>query len=164
VQAFQNALYHGIETVDERRKQGKPAHGTIRLTAQRSGRKATLRLSDDGRGVNLQALRALAGTGSESDEQTAERSFDMGVSTASELSEVSGRGVGLAALRESVRGLGGDVRLVFTGPSIEGRRPFELVFELPPDAVLGERLEPGPVRRSEPPRSARASELPPMPR
>jgi chemotaxis protein histidine kinase CheA len=146
VHAFQNAMAHGIEPVEERRRRSKPEQGKIALRFTSSARGTLLRVSDDGRGLNLSALRAKAGVAHEPDEQTAARIFEPGVSTAASVSKSAGRGVGMDAVRSSVRDLGGEVSIVFTGPERDGFRPFELVFELPTEATLAE-----PQRTSRPP-------------
>jgi two-component system chemotaxis sensor kinase CheA len=101
-----------------------------------------LRIADDGRGLNLAALRSQAGVPDESDAESALRIFGAGVSTAERVTQISGRGVGLDAVRASVRELGGEVSVVLSGPAAGGLCPFELVFELPPEAVLGDAQRP----------------------
>jgi K+-sensing histidine kinase KdpD len=152
VHAFQNALDHGLETADERRAKHKPAQGKISLRAVRTPRGTTLWLADDGRGLNLNALRAKGGRPDETDELAANRIFDSGVSTAERVTNVSGRGVGLDAVRSFVRKLGGEVTVVLSGAGENGFRPFELVIDLPPEATVGD-----PSRPSRPPPSAQPS-------
>jgi chemotaxis protein histidine kinase CheA len=143
---FQNALDHGLETADQRLAQQKPARGTLRVRVQQGARGTALRIADDGRGLNLSALRARAGVSAEPDEQTAQRIFDAGISTAAHVTQVSGRGVGLDAVRALLRGLGGDVSIALGAALEPGFRAFELSLELPAPATLDE-----PARPSRPP-------------
>jgi predicted ATPase/tRNA A-37 threonylcarbamoyl transferase component Bud32/HPt (histidine-containing phosphotransfer) domain-containing protein len=146
VHVFQNALDHGLETAEQRLARHKPARGTLRVRVQQSARGASLRIADDGRGLNLAALRARAGVSEEPDEQTAQRIFDAGVSTAAHVTQISGRGVGLDAVRALLRGLGGDVSIALGAALEPGFRAFELNLELPAHATLDE-----PARPSRPP-------------
>src|SRR3984957_8275443 len=99
-----NAVSHGIEPPDERRKLGKPAQGTIRLNAYHQGNQLVVEITDDGRGIDAQKIRAKAielgmATPEEvtrlTDAEVFEFIFRPGFSTADEVTEVSGRGVGM---------------------------------------------------------------------
>jgi two-component system chemotaxis sensor kinase CheA len=99
-----NAVSHGIEPPDERRKLGKPAQGTIRLNAYHQGNQLVVEITDDGRGIDAQKIRAKAielgmATPEEvtrlTDAEIFEFIFRPGFSTADEVTEVSGRGVGM---------------------------------------------------------------------
>jgi two-component system, chemotaxis family, sensor kinase CheA len=99
-----NAVSHGIEPPDERRKLGKPAQGTIRLNAYHQGNQVVVEITDDGRGIDAQKIRAKAielgmATPEEvtrlTDAEVFEFIFRPGFSTADEVTEVSGRGVGM---------------------------------------------------------------------
>ncbi len=129
--AFRNALDHGLEPRDERIARGKRAAGCIHLRAECQGNDLRIRLADDGRGLWLSALRERIGSPDASDQRAADTVFEFGLSTAVRVSETSGRGVGMNAIREFVRQAGGEVRLSFTGEASGGCRPFELVLELP---------------------------------
>lgn len=142
VHLFQNALDHGIEAAEERVRRQKPAQGTLRVAATRSSRGTLLRFSDDGRGLDLQALRTRVGIREEADRETAQRIFDAGVSTARRVSSISGRGVGLDAVRAMLVDLGGKVFVNLTGPAEHGHQPFEIVIEMPPEATLEEPSAP----------------------
>ncbi|HEY4016425.1 MAG TPA: AAA family ATPase [Polyangiaceae bacterium] len=141
VHAFQNSLDHGIEGADERKDLGKVSQGKILLRAERAERGLRLRLADDGRGIDLAALRERTGDATGTDEAVAAAAFRPGVSTAAQVTSISGRGVGLDAVRSFIRDRGGDVAIVFTGPLVGGRRAFELVITLPEDAVVTEGEE-----------------------
>jgi two-component system chemotaxis sensor kinase CheA len=99
-----NAVSHGIEPAEERRKQGKPAQGAIRLNAYHQGNQVVVEVSDDGRGIDSQRIRNKAvELGMTTAEEAARMSeaealdfiFKPGFSTAEQVTEVSGRGVGM---------------------------------------------------------------------
>jgi predicted ATPase/HPt (histidine-containing phosphotransfer) domain-containing protein len=140
IQAFRNALAHGIESDAERRSAGKPARGVLRVrTERRAGGDCVVHVSDDGRGFPLAALRARgsgANGGSPGDAELAELAFAAGVSTADQVSELAGRGVGMDLMRRAVRGLGGDLQISFTGEGGAAYRAFDLVVSLPQSALL----------------------------
>ena len=108
-----NAVVHGIETPVERRAAGKPEEGVLRLGAvSRSGRVA-IELSDDGRGLDEGRILARAeelglGSGGEDSEPHA-LIFQPGFTTAEQVSELAGRGVGLDVVAAAVRALGGTI-------------------------------------------------------
>ena len=115
-----NAVTHGIEGADERRQAGKPAEGTIRISAGRRGNRAVLKISDDGRpndtsAVRLAALRRAPGTPVPTDDAGIFRLLLRGgLSTSATVSSLSGRGVGLDVLRVAIEALGGSVTLAST--------------------------------------------------
>jgi two-component system chemotaxis sensor kinase CheA len=99
-----NAVSHGIEPAEQRRSQGKPPRGKIRLHAYHQGNQVVVEISDDGRGVDAQKIRQKAielgmVTAEEaarlSEAETLDFMFRAGFSTAEEVTEVSGRGVGM---------------------------------------------------------------------
>jgi two-component system chemotaxis sensor kinase CheA len=99
-----NAVSHGIEPPEQRRSLGKPPRGKIRLHAQHQGNQVVLEISDDGRGIDTQKIRSKAIelgmiTAEEaarmSEAETMELIMRPGFSTAEEVTEVSGRGVGM---------------------------------------------------------------------
>ncbi len=113
---IRNALDHGLETPEERIAVGKPAEGTIHLSAgHRSGR-IIIEITDDGRGINRQRVLAKAiekgiverGTAM-TDEQIDALIFAPGFSTADQVSDVSGRGVGMDVVRKNIQDCGGRV-------------------------------------------------------
>jgi two-component system chemotaxis sensor kinase CheA len=103
-----NAVDHGIESPEEREAAGKPRQGRVRLHAMRLGSEVILVVGDDGRGIDVDAVRAASGAGAGDDDEAAiEGIFRSGVSTARQLTDVSGRGVGLDVVRahlEAIRG------------------------------------------------------------
>jgi two-component system, chemotaxis family, sensor kinase CheA len=106
-----NAVDHGLEAPAARRSAGKPETGQVRVAARRRGQDLEVRVSDDGRGLDPDRLRARAPNGAAlSDAEALATIFEPGFSTAEEVTEVSGRGVGLDAVRSAVERLRGTVR------------------------------------------------------
>lgn len=133
---LRNALDHGLEPPSVRRQQGKEARGVIRLAiVPHEGDKVEIRIADDGAGVNLEqikasAIRAGVVTREEAEElgerEAAELIFHSGVSSAAMITELSGRGLGMAIVQEKVEKLGGLLDLT----TIEGRGT-EISIRLP---------------------------------
>lgn len=114
VHAVRNAIDHGIEAPRERRAVGKPPCGRIALRAARAGETIAIEVRDDGRGIDWDLIRARAAArGTEADTKEAIQAtlFAGGVSTASEVTDLSGRGIGMSALSAAVRELGGTLEL-----------------------------------------------------
>ncbi len=118
---LRNALDHGVETPEERVAAGKAAEGTIRLEARHQGGMLSITVSDDGRGVDVDRLRqkivekqlATAEVVSAlPEDQLLKFLFVPGFSTATAVTEVSGRGVGLDVVQNMVREIGGGLRVV----------------------------------------------------
>lgn len=112
--AVRNALDHGIETPDERVAAGKPPEATLWFGASACGDVFEVVVEDDGRGIDWSAVRGRAqqlGLVSSSDEDAHEALFSIGLSTAERTTDISGRGIGMAAVREAFRRLGGDVHV-----------------------------------------------------
>ncbi|MGB0681743.1 MAG: chemotaxis protein CheA [Magnetovibrionaceae bacterium] len=134
IHMIRNSVDHGIETPEVRRAAGKPEQAEIILAAgQRSGR-IVIEVSDDGAGINRERVLAKAvekGIVAEgthlSPEEIDDLIFAPGFSTASEVTDVSGRGVGMDVVRRSIQDLGGRVT-VFSSPG-EGAR-FLLILPL----------------------------------
>jgi two-component system, chemotaxis family, sensor kinase CheA len=109
-----NAVSHGIEPAEQRRSQGKPARGKIRLNAYHQGNQVVVEISDDGRGIDAQKIRAkaieLGMVAAEeatrlSEAETLDFIFRPGFSTAEEVTEVSGRGVGMDVVQSVLQRL-----------------------------------------------------------
>lgn len=115
---IRNAVDHGLETPDERIAAGKPAEGTLTLSAeQRSGR-VIIRVADDGRGLNRERIlekaidKGLVDPQAQlSNEDIDNLIFAPGFSTAATISSVSGRGVGMDVVRQNVKELGGRISI-----------------------------------------------------
>ena len=135
VHLFTNSMDHGIETPEERKKAGKNPVGSIFLIAEESNSNTVaIRFFDDGAGLNLGALRKKskrANVEEISDEDLAESIFESGVSTAEKITETSGRGVGMDAVRNLLKKQGCEIRIVFRGPKKGAFRPFEFIINLP---------------------------------
>ena len=113
---LRNAIAHGLETREARLAQGKPEIGEISVSARQEGNEVILSLADDGRGLDYPAIRAraiqagLLGENEEiSDAHLGEMIFLPGFSTASAVSQIAGRGVGMDVVRGEVARLGGRI-------------------------------------------------------
>jgi signal transduction histidine kinase len=140
---FRNSLDHGIESTADRTAAGKPAQGRILLEVSRDDNALRFRFSDDGRGLALEKIHAKACSDGRltagqpvSDEELAEMIFLSGVTTAEAVTDLSGRGVGMDAVRRFLHKHLGDISLVFTAPTKQGYRPFCLKLTLPPSLTL----------------------------
>jgi two-component system chemotaxis sensor kinase CheA len=102
VHLLRNAIGHGLETAAERKRAGKPPRGTVLLSAEQRGGSVEIRVADDGRGVSEEILAEARRQGS-----LAEVLARAGFSTADEITDLSGRGVGLDAVRAHVERVGG---------------------------------------------------------
>jgi two-component system chemotaxis sensor kinase CheA len=136
VHLIRNALDHGIETSAEREAAGKSTAGRIHIEVQLQGQKLAVSVSDDGRGLPLAKIRARAQDAgladATSDEATAELIFRAGFSTAQQVSDISGRGVGMDAVRQFLRREGGEIALAFLDDAAGAdHRAFSTVLSLP---------------------------------
>ena len=139
VHLLRNSIDHGIESADVRTTAGKPAMGHIQLALALEDDALKLRLMDDGRGLNIARIRQIATernlieVGSKmSSLDVAQLIFASGFSTAEKVTEVSGRGVGMDAVKGFLEDEGGDVKIHFLDDNEKSSfRPFELVISLP---------------------------------
>ena len=115
-----NAIDHGIEAPMQREVAGKPAHGILRLRAEQRGDRLVLELSDDGKGIDVKALRQAAvergmlsahEAAALSDEEALELMFRPGLTTAHKVSSISGRGVGMDVVRKNIEQLRGVIQV-----------------------------------------------------
>jgi chemotaxis protein histidine kinase CheA/CheY-like chemotaxis protein len=111
---LRNAVDHGIESPEDRLYIGKPEHGTIRLDFQRAGEEVVLRVTDDGRGLDLAAIedKAVAyglidASGDLSEAELQRLILRPGFSTRDAVTETSGRGVGMDVVNDRINGLKG---------------------------------------------------------
>jgi two-component system chemotaxis sensor kinase CheA len=132
-----NAIDHGIEEPAVRKKAKKPEAGNLLIAARHEGGEVVIAITDDGAGINTDAViahakeRGIVGSESLDEEQAIELLFTPGFSTRAEVTDVSGRGVGMDAVRSAVRGFGGDVsvRSEFgKGTTTELRMPLTLAI------------------------------------
>ncbi|MGB2633186.1 MAG: chemotaxis protein CheA [Candidatus Acidiferrum sp.] len=133
-----NAVDHGIESVDDRLAAGKPARGTISLNAFHQGTQVVLEIRDDGRGIDLTMVRDQAVRSGLVKREDAERLleqdvlnmiFEPGFSTATEVTEISGRGIGMDVVRTVLDRLKGTVHISTDkgkGTMIQLRMPLTL--------------------------------------
>jgi len=106
VHLLRNAVAHGIEPPEERENAGKPRTGRIALHAHQRGGMVAIEVADDGRGVSAEVLARAEEAGSLADVLS-----ETGFSTAEQVTEVAGRGVGLDAVKRSVEGLSGGLEV-----------------------------------------------------
>ncbi|GAC1600158.1 MAG: chemotaxis protein CheA [Ramlibacter sp.] len=112
-----NAVDHGLETPEVRAAAGKPPVGVINLRASQRGGNIVIEVSDDGRGLDIARIRAraaergIAVAADAPDEDVWPLIFDAGFSTAQEVTEVSGRGVGMDVVKRNIQSLGGTIDL-----------------------------------------------------
>jgi len=118
VHLVRNALDHGLETPEARRAAGKPEQGRLELSAQHESGNIVIRITDDGAGLNREKILRKAierGLVSEKDELSDERIdnliFMPGFSTADQVSDLSGRGVGMDVVKRNINDLGGTVSI-----------------------------------------------------
>jgi two-component system chemotaxis sensor kinase CheA len=116
VHLIRNSMDHGIETPEARVAAGKRPGGTIHLSARHSGANVLIRISDDGRGLDVDAVRARAvqrGLIDQAAQLSESEVFSLimapGFSTAKQVTAVSGRGVGMDVVRRSIEGLRGSI-------------------------------------------------------
>ncbi len=117
---IRNALDHGIEPPEERQAKGKLGVGRVTLNAYQQGSSVVIDVSDDGRGIDPElvrraaAKRGLAGEEALDAARAYELLFTPGFSTAAEVSEISGRGVGLDVVKKNLQELKGSIEVIST--------------------------------------------------
>lgn len=120
VHLIRNAVDHGLEAPTERKAKGKPEQGTIKLQAYHSGNYVFIDITDDGAGINKDKVlkKALSNgiineeqTGTLTDPQIYELIMSSGFSTTEIISDVSGRGVGLDVVKNTIETLGGNITI-----------------------------------------------------
>jgi two-component system, chemotaxis family, sensor kinase CheA len=124
---IRNAIDHGIETPEQRVAAGKPAQGTIHVSAEHRSGRILIEISDDGRGIDRRRVLdkakergLIASTAVLTDEEIDNLIFLPGFSTAAIISDVSGRGVGMDVVKRNIQALGG--RIVITSTPGQGSR------------------------------------------
>ncbi len=138
VHMIRNSVDHGIEPLDRRRAAGKPDRGTVTLAASQEGGEVLIRVSDDGGGLNLAAIRAkavarglIAEDAQLGDHELQQLIFAPGFSTAQTVSKVSGRGVGMDAVKTAIGALRGTIEVdsrAGAGTAITLRLPVSLAI------------------------------------
>jgi len=146
---LRNALDHGLETVEERRRAGKPEECRLKLSARHASGSIVLEIEDDGRGLNREKILAKAlerGVITErpaTDAEIDQLIFEPGFSTADEVTDVSGRGVGMDVVRRNVMALGGRIELFSTpgtGTRVAVRLPLTLAILDGMSIAVGEEV------------------------
>ncbi|MBW8298245.1 MAG: chemotaxis protein CheA [Hydrogenophaga sp.] len=138
VHLVRNSIDHGLETPDERRAAGKPEAGHVRLSARQSGGEVIITVKDDGRGINRERVRAKAESSgliqpgaALSDQELLQLIFQPGFSTAQQITNLSGRGVGMDVVKKTVEALRGAIEVSSTpgnGSEIALRIPLTLAI------------------------------------
>lgn len=131
VHVFRNAIDHGLETPEERVSAGKPEVGEIRIHASETETAYEIKIADDGRGLNIFRIKQrMTEKGMDpqglTTEQIALQIFEPQFSTKTEVTDLSGRGVGLDAVKHEVEKLGGHISLKF-----EENKGTAFIFHLP---------------------------------
>lgn len=141
---IRNAVDHGVESSEDRVAQGKSAVGHISLIARRERSNVIIEVIDDGKGIDVNRVKkkavdrgliTQAQADAMSDEEGVMLIFKSGLSTADQITEVSGRGVGMDIVRTKVESLGGTVR-VETHPG----KGTKTILKLPPTIAIVQAL------------------------
>lgn len=118
---IRNSIDHGFEKPEERKKKGKNPVGTLKITSFQSGNNIVIKITDDGRGIDLEKIKKTIiqkklieseKISTLSDSQVLEYIFKPGLTTKEGVSEISGRGVGMDIVRTNVRKLQGKINLI----------------------------------------------------
>ncbi|MGH8172201.1 MAG: chemotaxis protein CheA, partial [Rhodanobacteraceae bacterium] len=145
---LRNALAHGIETPEERLSGGKPTEGTVNIAVSREATEVVLRISDDGRGMDREAIRkkAIERGLLKPDVELSDRDLygfvlETGFSTAEQVTQLAGRGVGMDVVHNEIKQLGGSLlidSLQGQGSTFTIRLPFTLAVTQAILVKLGE--------------------------
>jgi two-component system chemotaxis sensor kinase CheA len=140
VHLIRNSCDHGVETPDERIAQGKPEEGTIRLGASQEGSNIVISIKDDGKGLDIEAIKNKAidrglATPDEIERMTSREIFSFifqpGFSTAKKITDVSGRGVGMDVVKTNIEKLKGMIDIeseIGKGTTINIKLPLTLAI------------------------------------
>ncbi len=140
VHLLRNAIDHGIEPVEERKKKGKPPVGRLKVAAKQQEENVVIKVSDDGRGLDKTKIKEKALENGLIDEKEAKDMDDEGIymlifnphfSTKDEVTEISGRGVGMEVVKKTMDSLGGEVSI-----SSEKDEGTTIKLTLPPSAAI----------------------------
>jgi two-component system chemotaxis sensor kinase CheA len=151
VHLVRNSVDHGIEMPEDRKAAGKPTMGTVKLSASQEGDHILLSIIDDGKGMDPDKLKEIAISRGVMDADTAARMSDVeafslifapGFSTKTEISEVSGRGVGMDVVKTKINQLNGTVSIdskMGVGTTLEIKVPLTLAILPTLMIVIGEQ-------------------------
>ncbi|MEZ5408120.1 MAG: chemotaxis protein CheW [Acidimicrobiales bacterium] len=142
-----NTVDHGIETPDKRRAAGKPIEGVLRLTAGHEGGQVNIEIRDDGAGIDLDRVRAKAVelglvtvefANAMSDAEAVQLIFMPGFSTAKQITNVSGRGVGMDVVKTNIEKIGGSVEVrTSAGQGTTFKIKIPLTLAIIPALIVG---------------------------
>ncbi|MBU1922598.1 chemotaxis protein CheA [Patescibacteria group bacterium] len=144
IHLLRNAIDHGIEAPDERKKKGKPEEGSIILSAKRERGHVFIDVKDDGKGIDIGQIKKIAlkrkmiteeEISSMSNEEILFLAARPGISTKKEVTDLSGRGVGLDAAREKTKCLGGGISI-----ESEADKGCRIILRLPLTTVVLQAL------------------------
>jgi two-component system, chemotaxis family, sensor kinase CheA len=151
VHLVRNSVDHGIESPEDRKAAGKPTMGTVKLAASQEGDHILLTITDDGKGMDPEKLKEIAIKRGVMDADTAARMTDVeafnlifapGFSTKTEISEVSGRGVGMDVVKTKINQLNGTVKIdsrLGIGTTLEIKVPLTLAILPTLMIIVGEQ-------------------------
>lgn len=118
VHIIRNSIDHGIENADERKAAGKPVQGTVKLSAEHRGTNVLIKIKDDGAGLDVEAIKRKGVEKGliDKDAELSEKDifsliFNPGFSTAKEITDVSGRGVGMDVVKKNIEALRGSIEI-----------------------------------------------------
>ena len=149
---LRNAVDHGVEPAEQRTAQGKAPTATISLRARRQGENVIVEVEDDGRGVDVPKVREIAirrglatadALAAYSEAEVIELIFAPGFSTASDITDISGRGVGMDAARSAVEALGGQLSIESRenrGSIVRFVLPFSVMMTRVLTVAIGEQM------------------------
>ena len=137
---IRNAIDHGLESPEARMAAGKPVEGTVRLSAYHEGGQVIIEIADDGAGINAEAIRRKAvqkglltadDAAARPDREIVNVIFQPGFSTAEQVSNISGRGVGMDVVKTNIEAIGGSVdvqTVVGRGTTFKVKIPLTLAI------------------------------------
>lgn len=137
---LRNSLDHGLETPEERKAAGKPETGVVRISARHQENYIVIEITDDGRGINTERVKVKAvenglltkdAASRLTEKESLQLIFASGLSTAQQISDISGRGVGMDIVRSNIQKLGGIIDLESTvgvGSKFSLRLPLTLAI------------------------------------
>jgi two-component system chemotaxis sensor kinase CheA len=151
IHIIRNAVDHGIETSAERKRLGKPESGTINLEAYHEGNHVVIEIADDGRGLDVDRIKAKAISGNFASPEELERMpfkeltgliMQPGFSTAAEITHTSGRGVGMDVVKQNIEKLNGTLEIDSTpGTQTRFRIKIPLTLAIIPALLVQVRHE-----------------------
>jgi len=138
VQLVRNSLDHGIEFAAVRKIKNKPEQGRIDIRIQKVDQLLIIEYQDDGAGLDIPQLRTKGEKNGylkpgATDDEVAAIIYKPGITTAKQLTDLSGRGVGMDAVKHFLEVHKGNIEIVFTGPMVEQHRTFKFIIDFPTD-------------------------------